>query len=53
MVGCWSAVVQEAEVMAKLPGYGGKGQPKSPKDLIRMMKRKGIITPVEYMRRQK
>ena len=40
-------------MMVKIPGYGGKGQPKSPKDLIRWMKKKGIMTPVEYMRRQK
>ena len=39
--------------MAKLPGYGGKGQPKSPKDLIRMMKKKGQMTPIQYMKIQK
>ena len=39
--------------MAKLPGYGGKGQPKSPKDLIRRMRKKGKMTPVQYMELQR
>ena len=33
--------------------YGTGKAPKSPKDLIRMMKKKGQMTPIQYMKIQK